>query len=69
VLGHIFEQSVSDIETMRAEAQGQPPPKTAKERFGVTFTESRPSFAAFDSRTAADPGLPGSARSSGCGVA
>jgi hypothetical protein len=39
VLGHIFEQSVSDIEKMRAEAQGQPPPKTAKrKREGVVCT-------------------------------
>jgi type I restriction-modification system DNA methylase subunit len=39
VLGHIFEQSVSDIEKMRAEAQGQPPPKTAKrKREGVVYT-------------------------------
>lgn len=39
VLGHIFEQSVSDIEKMRAEAQGQPPPKIAKrKREGVIYT-------------------------------
>ena len=39
VLGHIFEQSVSDIEKMRAEAQGQPPPKTSKsKREGVVYT-------------------------------
>jgi N-6 DNA Methylase len=39
VLGHIFEQSVSDIEKMRAEAQGQPPPKTSKrKREGVIYT-------------------------------
>jgi type I restriction-modification system DNA methylase subunit len=39
VLGHVFEQSVSDIEKMRAEAQGQPPPKIAKrKREGVIFT-------------------------------
>ena|GEM_PF-2971739 len=39
VLGHIFEKSVSDIEKMRAEAQGQPPPKTAKsKREGVVYT-------------------------------
>ena len=37
--GHIFEQSVSDIEKMRAEAQGQPPPKTSKsKREGVVYT-------------------------------
>jgi type I restriction-modification system DNA methylase subunit len=39
VLGHIFEQSVSDIEKMRAEAQGQEPPKTTKrKRDGVVYT-------------------------------
>jgi type I restriction-modification system DNA methylase subunit len=39
VLGHIFEQSVSDIEKMRAEAQDQPPPKTSKrKREGVIYT-------------------------------
>ncbi len=39
VLGHIFEQSVSDIEAMRAEAQGQAPPKTTKrKRDGVVYT-------------------------------
>jgi type I restriction-modification system DNA methylase subunit len=39
VLGHIFEQSVSDIEKMRAEAQGQEQPKTSKrKRDGVVYT-------------------------------
>jgi len=39
VLGHIFEQSVSDIEKMRSEAQGQAPPKTSKrKRDGVVYT-------------------------------
>jgi type I restriction-modification system DNA methylase subunit len=39
VLGHIFEQSVSDIEKMRAEAQGEAPPKTSKrKRDGVVYT-------------------------------
>ena len=39
VLGHIFEQSVSDIEAMRAEAQGDEPPKTTKtKRDGVVYT-------------------------------
>lgn len=39
VLGHIFEQSVSDIEAMRAQAQGQEPPKTNKrKRDGVVYT-------------------------------
>jgi hypothetical protein len=39
VLGHIFEQSVSDIEKMRAEAQGEAPPKTTKrKRDGVVYT-------------------------------
>ncbi|MGH6846304.1 MAG: Eco57I restriction-modification methylase domain-containing protein, partial [Methylocella sp.] len=39
VLGHIFEQSVSDIEKIRAQAQGQEPPKTTKrKREGVVYT-------------------------------
>jgi type I restriction-modification system DNA methylase subunit len=39
VLGHIFEQSVSDIEKMRADAQVQEPPKTTKrKRDGVVYT-------------------------------
>ncbi len=39
VLGHIFEQSVTDIERMRAEAQGQAAPKTSKrKRDGVVYT-------------------------------
>jgi N-6 DNA Methylase len=39
VLGHIFEQSVSDIEKMRSEAQGEAPPKTSKrKRDGVVYT-------------------------------
>jgi type I restriction-modification system DNA methylase subunit len=39
VLGHVFEQSVSDIEKLRAEAQGQTPPKTSKrKREGVVYT-------------------------------
>ncbi len=39
VLGHIFEQSVSDIEAKRAQAQGQEPPKTTKrKRDGVVYT-------------------------------
>ena len=39
MLGHIFEQSVSDIEAMRAQAQGQDPPKTTKrKRDGVVYT-------------------------------
>lgn len=39
VLGHVFEQSVSDIEKMRAKAQGRPPPKVAKrKREGVVYT-------------------------------
>ncbi len=39
VLGHIFEQSVSDIEAMRAQAQGLEPPKTTKrKRDGVVYT-------------------------------
>jgi hypothetical protein len=39
VLGHIFEQSVSDIEAMRAQAQGAEPPKIDKrKRDGVVYT-------------------------------
>jgi hypothetical protein len=39
VLGHIFEQSVTDIERMRAEAEGVAPPPVAKrKREGVVYT-------------------------------
>jgi hypothetical protein len=39
VLGHIFEQSVSDIEAMRAQGQGAEPPKIDKrKRDGVVYT-------------------------------
>ena len=39
ILGHIFEQSVSDIEALRAEARGEEPPKTGKrKRDGVVYT-------------------------------
>jgi type I restriction-modification system DNA methylase subunit len=39
VLGHIFEQSVSDIEAMRAQAQGLEPSTTTKrKRDGVVYT-------------------------------
>ncbi|HEX8484398.1 Eco57I restriction-modification methylase domain-containing protein [Sphingomonas sp.] len=39
ILGHIFEQSISDIEALRAEAIGQAPPKTTtRKRFGVVYT-------------------------------
>ena len=39
MLGHIFEQSVTDIERMRAEARGEAPPKvTKRKREGVVYT-------------------------------
>jgi hypothetical protein len=39
VLGHIFEQSVTDLEKMRAESRGEPPPKVSKrKREGVVYT-------------------------------
>ena len=39
VLGHIFEQSITDIETKRAEARGEAPPKVSqRKRTGVVYT-------------------------------
>jgi hypothetical protein len=39
VLGHIFEQSITDIERLRAEARGEEPPKISKsKRQGVVYT-------------------------------
>jgi hypothetical protein len=39
VLGHIFEQSITDIERLRAEARGEAPPKVSKsKRQGVVYT-------------------------------
>jgi hypothetical protein len=39
VLGHIFEQSVTDIEKLRAVARGQEPPKVSKsKRQGIVYT-------------------------------
>ena len=39
VLGHIFEQSVTDLERMRAESCGETPPKVSKrKREGVVYT-------------------------------
>jgi hypothetical protein len=39
VLGRIFEQSISDLEAMHAEARGEPPPVTTKKkREGVVYT-------------------------------
>ena len=39
VLGRIFEQSVSDLEAMQAEARGEPPPAaTKRKREGVVYT-------------------------------
>jgi N-6 DNA Methylase len=39
VLGHIFEQSITDIEKKRAEARGEEPPKvTKRKREGVVYT-------------------------------
>jgi hypothetical protein len=39
VLGHVFEQSITDIERLRAEARGEEPPKVSKsKRQGVVYT-------------------------------
>jgi len=39
VLGHIFEQSITDLEALRAESQGEEPPKISKrKREGVVYT-------------------------------
>src|SRR5579872_86167 len=39
VLGHIFEQSITDIERLRAQARGEEPPKISKsKRQGVVYT-------------------------------
>ena len=39
VLGHIFEQSITDIERLRALSRGEPPPKVSKRKqFGVIYT-------------------------------
>jgi hypothetical protein len=39
VLGHIFEQSISDIERMKAESRGEEPPTVSKrKRQGVVYT-------------------------------
>jgi hypothetical protein len=39
VLGHIFEQSVTDLEKLRAESRGEGPPKISKrKREGVVYT-------------------------------
>ncbi|HXQ50407.1 MAG TPA: N-6 DNA methylase [Stellaceae bacterium] len=39
ILGHIFEQSISDIEQKHAEVRGEAPPKTSKrKREGVVYT-------------------------------
>ena len=39
VLGHIFEQSITDIEKKKAEARGEEPPKvSARKRGGVVYT-------------------------------
>ena len=39
ILGHIFEQSISDIEALQAEARGEAPPKAGKrKRDGVVYT-------------------------------
>jgi hypothetical protein len=41
VLGHIFEKSVTDIERLRAEGRGEPPPKvTKRKKEGVVYTSS-----------------------------
>jgi type I restriction-modification system DNA methylase subunit len=39
VLGHIFEQSITDLEKLRAESRGEPAPKISKrKREGVIYT-------------------------------
>jgi hypothetical protein len=39
VLGHLFEQSVTDIERLRAESVGKPPPAvTSRKRHGIVYT-------------------------------
>ena len=39
ILGHIFEQSITDIEALQAQARGEPPPKVGtRKRFGVVYT-------------------------------
>ncbi|MBI2713867.1 MAG: N-6 DNA methylase [Rhizobiales bacterium] len=39
VLGHIFEQSITDLEKLRAESRGEEPPKVSKrKREGVIYT-------------------------------
>ena len=39
VLGHIFEQSITDLERLRAISRGQEPPKVSKRKqFGVIYT-------------------------------
>jgi hypothetical protein len=39
VLGHIFEQSITDLERLRAESRGEAPPKVSKrKREGVVYT-------------------------------
>ena len=39
VLGHVFEQSITDLEKLRAESRGEAPPKISKrKREGVVYT-------------------------------
>jgi hypothetical protein len=39
VLGHVFEQSITDLEKLRAESRGEAPPKVSKrKREGVVYT-------------------------------
>lgn len=39
ILGHIFEQSVTDIEKLKAESRGEPPPAVSKrKRAGIVYT-------------------------------
>lgn len=39
LLGHLFEQSITDLEKLRAESRGEPPPKVSKrKREGVVYT-------------------------------
>ncbi len=39
ILGHIFEQSITDIEKLKAEGKGEPPPAVSKrKRAGIVYT-------------------------------
>ena len=39
LLGHLFEQSITDLERLRAESRGEAPPKvTKRKKEGVVYT-------------------------------